>query len=158
MPPTSAPWWGVPVVAGSFALGGALITLLVQAVRDRKQYNLRWQQELRKVCAEFLAAAEAVSGAARASDEGQFTKIFDDAEVCARSLQLIAPEEVIAVGMDTLEAAHEVWGTAARGEDVEIELKVAIMRAYLEKRRLFVEQCRVALGVPPIQIGRTDNP
>jgi hypothetical protein len=48
---TSAPWWGVPVVAGCFLLIGALIAFLSTAASDRRKLaredRRQWDKEIR---------------------------------------------------------------------------------------------------------------
>jgi len=49
--PGSAPWWGVPVIAGGFLLAGAVIAFLSTSLSDRRKLaredRRQWDREIR---------------------------------------------------------------------------------------------------------------
>ncbi|MFJ9780146.1 hypothetical protein ACIRSS_11220 [Amycolatopsis sp. NPDC101161] len=49
--PGSAPWWGVPVIAGGFLLAGAVIAFLATSLSDRRRLNRedrrQWDRDIR---------------------------------------------------------------------------------------------------------------
>jgi hypothetical protein len=53
----SAPWWGVPVIAGTFLLAGALIAFLSTAASDRRKLaredRRQWDKEIRDAYVEI---------------------------------------------------------------------------------------------------------
>jgi len=57
-----APWWGVPVVAGSFLLVGALLGFLFnRSNEDRKakrEADIRWHRDIRVLVAELLKVGD----------------------------------------------------------------------------------------------------
>jgi hypothetical protein len=94
MPET--PWWGIPVVAGLFALGGVvfsqIITLLLDRSKTRKEDARRWLADRRKLYVDFLAEcgqAAFTIGTADGKDEGinnQVTNLvhrFSEIEILA---------------------------------------------------------------------------
>lgn len=56
-----APWWGVPVVAGVFLLGGALLGFYFNLILERRRHSqsslIRWDDDIRSLAAEAIAAA-----------------------------------------------------------------------------------------------------
>jgi hypothetical protein len=58
-PPEAAPWWGVPVIAGTFLLIGALIAFLSTAASDRRKLaredRRQWDKEIRDAYVEIAA-------------------------------------------------------------------------------------------------------
>ena len=56
------PWWGLPLIAVVFALGGAATALLVTArdelVRGRRKRNRRWYEERKEAYVALLAVFE----------------------------------------------------------------------------------------------------
>lgn len=65
---TSAPWWGVPVIAGGFlllggALGGWISFASTRAADHRKSKRedaVRWYDDIRQLSAEAIATARAI--------------------------------------------------------------------------------------------------
>jgi hypothetical protein len=61
----SAPWWGVPVVAGAFLLIGGLLTFLfnfaLDRARARRESRQRWDGALLEAGAELLQTAQAIA-------------------------------------------------------------------------------------------------
>src|ERR1700709_985021 len=71
-PPIAAdppPWWGIPVIAGSFLIGGALLGALfsylatrsVERTRFAREDRVRWHERLFTTSSAFLATAASIN-------------------------------------------------------------------------------------------------
>src|SRR4051812_29261296 len=94
------PWWGVPVVAGSFALIGVLISQLstfrLERLKAKQDGQKHWREEKRKVYSQYILATNkseqlAVSSRAR---KKPISSEFWDQVMSAASAMIEAKSEV----------------------------------------------------------------
>lgn len=59
---SSAPWWGVPVIAGGFLLLGALLGFVLNRINEqskqRREANTRWHDLIRELSAEIVTRSD----------------------------------------------------------------------------------------------------
>lgn len=67
LPSSSAPWWGVPLIAGVAALVGSLITFWTTRASDlrkaKREEECQWDDEIRSESRKFLTSAAKISEA-----------------------------------------------------------------------------------------------
>ncbi len=149
---TTSPWWGVPVVAGAFALGGALITVLLNYIQGRRQHNARWEKELRETSREFLslvrADLRAVLDAARGTErQTREAREARNAVVAGYSeLFFVAPQGVVDTAWRVLETLRAF--DASRRSTVNGNSSVDEWRNHLQAVSAFRNSVRVSLGLP----------
>lgn len=163
---TTAPWWGIPVIAGSFLIVGALIGLLNGLRSDRARFKRedarRWDTELLTRSGAFMAATancfdqlrimhESVDRADNIPDAQQLLRqmtattayqvAFLEHSRTQSELSLIAPDSVrnasMDVGVELLKAQlHE---TSRSSESIESSVGAQLR---------FIEAVRSVVGVP----------
>lgn len=78
---TDPPWWGIPVVAGTFAILGALANglhaQLTDALRFKRERSTRWDRDVRDTAARFLTLAEEARKAGRNLREARDRPVDD---------------------------------------------------------------------------------
>jgi len=155
----TAPWWGVPVIAGSFLLLGTVVGFLFnRANEDRKakrDRSLRWDDAIRGQCAEVIVAARAIYKLAEVP--GRLEKDLpikrhirgmryvedvvvhlDDLALLYASLKLIAPTNVVISAADLMSACSSMLssgrGALAQSKELssQVDAFVDVVREYLE--------------------------
>jgi len=95
--PVPAPWWGVPVVAGSFLLGGAILGFLFNRANDKRRAKLeadiRWHELVRTLTAGILAHSPRLSDLARYNYELDGEGFDDSVPIKARANKAVADEK-----------------------------------------------------------------
>lgn len=60
--PLAAPWWGVPVIAGTFLLLGGVLSFLAsrtnELAKQRRLESIRWDSDIRQLASEMISAAQ----------------------------------------------------------------------------------------------------
>ncbi|WP_439692678.1 hypothetical protein ACRQ4B_17575 [Curtobacterium sp. SP.BCo] len=78
----TAPWWGVPVIAGIFLVVGAVVTFFATRSNDDRKANrdhqARWHDEIRGLSADAIAAAREVHQFS--VDQSRFYSVPDPAD------------------------------------------------------------------------------
>jgi len=63
-----APWWGVPVIAGSFLVLGAVLAFMFSSIQEKRRVELqisqRWDQDLREHVSAVIALSRQLRTAA----------------------------------------------------------------------------------------------
>ncbi len=153
---TTSPWWGVPAVAGAFALGGALITVLLNYVQGRRQHNARWEKELRELSREFLTLARADLRSVLDSERGNPRETREAREahnalVASYSeLSLLAPQAVVDSAWRVLETLRDL-GSSYRTSDTPNAVVHERWKSHLQAKRTFTNTVRVALGLAHVE-------
>src|SRR4051812_17171888 len=103
---STAPWWGVALIAGGFSLLGVIVTQFFtqrsRKLQSKSEQERRWDQQSYDVCSRFLSAARSVMPFAVSKTETGSLKTdtqdeFDLAphlgtlEEAAADLELFAP-------------------------------------------------------------------
>jgi len=148
----TAPWWGVPIVAGAFTLVGVALSQLAGYFSDKRRVERddlrRWDGELRQVvvrCSQILLAIEErtiLSWGEDASievDDRIYHQRYTELLQALVELDLIAPVGV----SEAAHAAAEAATSAERWSSSEQEL----FHRYVTARRNFVNAIRTHLGV-----------
>jgi hypothetical protein len=146
---TTVPWWGVPVIAGAFAIGGALVTVMFNYIREKREQDRRWEKDLRQACASFAASLEQL---AYQTDMNEAWAAYNDAKGAAyryaSEVELLAPKALIPLATDATFRAIDVAKIRATDAE-ELDVAVAIAR-YLKARVYFINEARRALGIEPL--------
>ncbi|MCA1702352.1 MAG: hypothetical protein LC808_03420 [Actinobacteria bacterium] len=90
---TEAPWWGVPVVAGVFALLGVLIAQVVSLTNEKRKDRRRLDNDVREVCTRLLKVSAQLQ--AKGSIKGPLLGEMLNSNT---ELQLIAPVSIAKAG------------------------------------------------------------
>lgn len=100
---TQYPWWGVPLVAGLFALAGVLVTQLVtvrlNSNKVSRELDAQWNSEKRRIYSAFLAEcsqALLVLAVSRRKNGQELPQIIDPLKLSllVYEMQLIASREL----------------------------------------------------------------
>jgi hypothetical protein len=117
--PGSAPWWGVPVIAGGFLLAGAVIAFVAISLSDRRRLKREdrrlWDREIRDAYLEItrhFGRITAFRYQVLADEEDRRSRYRAGAEALAGLREQVAMLEVI--GTPALIArAHELEDRSA---------------------------------------------
>ncbi|MEV4121881.1 hypothetical protein [Micromonospora sp. NPDC049645] len=103
---TQTPWWGVPLLAGLFAIGGVVVsqvvTIALDRVKVRREDARRWHAERRQVYVGYIMALQRTGQQFYIHREGkeradELTVAFDELMFKAEEVVLIASDDVRAV-------------------------------------------------------------
>ena len=144
------PWWAIPVVAGAFALGGALITLLFGYFRDRRQDKRRWERDLREVCGRFAASLEQIGYELTPADGETFRVAKNLLYRHQFELSFVAPERVVEAARLAFESAIRATNDRSLGDPgnpADQPVILASRMQYQEAKNDFIQEVRKALGV-----------
>lgn len=153
----TAPWWGVPVLAGGFTLLGValsqLFTFLLEKTRAKRSEAQRWDADLRQLYARYLVEARRLRDASVVRFDGDpeipDTKPFLHTH---EEVELIAPDEVFAVARRFKDAVMGIWSAAAGGKWADTALFVEYTSAW----DAFSVAARKSFGRSVIRMG-ADN-
>lgn len=154
-----APWWGVPVIAGSFLLIGAVLGYFFNRAQDnrkaKREHAERWYDHVRALSARAVSTTrEYVDATYRIGDqEGRDPDAPNDkefapaAEVFSRlqgiwgELALVAPKSLEQAMRRIIDAAHEVRVAYYRDElDQEVYSRVsAAGTAFMDDVRAYLK-------------------
>ncbi len=158
--PGSAPWWGVPLLAGIFALVGVLIAQLVayrlersrrqrEDQRRRAEEEQRWDKNLVELYArylveirDFVTAAAVAHLADKWPDLARLDQTFQEIRLLTRH------QELAQAAFDVQKAALLCLRDVSRSEPVN-KRWLAELSAQGEH---FFETCRATLGLPDLQL------
>lgn len=139
----TSPWWGVPVVAGFFAIFGVVVSQLVSYQNEKRKDKRRLETDVRAACARFLAAQrEAVNAGIGAGAMSEL--ILSSAE-----LELVAPRRVCQRSMRLLRATFAVLGLDPSDESSEPD---EVRQRAHELRYELVNELREWLDLEPLEI------
>ena len=146
-----APWWGVPLIAGLFALGGVLLAQGSSYFSDRRKAKredaLRWHTDVKalsvKVLAECGVAYRALHNREPSLiDMKSAADAIDTALATFAELKMIAPR-VLIKDMIRLENAFVEYVTT---DETDISRRDGLGIVYDHTRREFIMAVRRGLG------------
>jgi hypothetical protein len=141
----AAPWWGVPVLAGTMALLGVVVSqltiLLLEWIRSRRERLRRWDADLRQLYASYLAGAQSLRDASVAFDGSGIPDVQPFLRL-HEEIELIAPDEPLLKARDLKDALLNIWSAAVSRKEAETILFANYVSAIDE----FTRTARVSLG------------
>jgi hypothetical protein len=149
------PWWGVPLVAGVFALAGVLlaqlVTLRISDQNIRHDIDVQWNSEKRRIYSAFLAeCAQAliVLGASRRGD-GEVPRNIDPIRLSllAYEMQLVASKELSILAAELSRATQRVVEASQQSESVDESAYMQIRQQAFVASTKFIECARRELAV-----------
>jgi hypothetical protein len=127
---TQVPWWGVPLVAGLFALGGVLATqftvVRLDRLRVKREDSRRWLADRRRIYASLLASAEVIyeslkiewtSGNGASAYREEITSL----RVLCQEVRLMSTREVNAAAWEISEKLTKVTQSPESRQKVSLE-------------------------------------
>ncbi len=85
----SPPWWGVPVVAGGFAIFGVLVSQFANYFIEHRKDKRRLEADVRAACVRLLVLTKQIEDA-KTEDPATSALVVN----LANELRLIAPSEI----------------------------------------------------------------
>jgi hypothetical protein len=155
---SDVPWWGVPLIAGVFALGGVVLAqanaIVMDRLRVRREDERRWHEDRRAVYARYLNVADAavrqitsgrVDGDHRNDDEWRavVAGVLDELGGVRTEIQLVASVAVYDVARELLVQTQAL----AAGAETDLAERAQAERVVADKRREFLTAARLELGV-----------
>lgn len=159
---TTSPWWGVPLVTGSFAIGGValggliayLAALFTDKRRTKREDKHRWDNEIKVACSRLLSASHRIDswltlygGKATSKSYPEEFRLFratmDDFFETYYELHLIATEPIARAARDFADKANILY---RRREDADL-WRVDYQVAFVELVRIVREKFGVEGGV-----------
>jgi hypothetical protein len=155
---SDVPWWGVPLVAGVFALGGVVLAqvnaVVMDRLRVRREDARRWHEDRRAVYARYLNAADAavrqitsgpVDGDHRNDDDWRaaVARALGELGGVRTEIQLVASVAVYDLARELLVQTQAL----AAGAEADLAECVQAERLVADKRREFLTAARLELGV-----------
>jgi hypothetical protein len=155
---SDVPWWGVPLIAGLFALGGVLLAqvnaIVMDRLRVRREDARRWHEDRRAVYARYLNAADTavrqitsgrVIGDHRDDDEWRaaVAGVLGELGRVRTEIQLVASVAVYAAARELL---VQTQALAARAE-TDLAERAQAEAVVADRRREFLTAARLELGV-----------
>src|SRR5690349_400254 len=156
--PESAPWWGVPLIAGLFAIFGVIATQtstwFADRRRTRREDQRRWHSDRRQTYAAYIAELEnafrlvSIAWSEKSHDFDQTNETLRDARRRHQELNMLASD-------NTRKAALDLWnllgvGYKALSDDNRTaeEHDKFIVQMHATTKKL-LEVMRKELGVDP---------
>jgi len=94
---TSAPWWGVPVIAGSFLVIGAALGFafnwLLESRKAKREDKLRWHELVRKLSAEIFAHGSRLYDLSREDADLRSLGLDDSIPIKAQVVRALSEEK-----------------------------------------------------------------
>jgi hypothetical protein len=155
---SDVPWWGVPLIAGAFALGGVVLAqvnaIVMDRVRVRREDARRWHDDRRAVYVRYLNATDAavrqivagrVDGDQGDADDRRqaVTGVLEKLGDVRTEIQLVAS---VAVYDAARELLVETQALAAAAE-ADIAEREKAEHVVADRRREFLTAARVELGM-----------
>ena len=161
-----APWWGVPVVAGSFLLFGAVLGFVFNRANDKRRAELdaeaRWREVVRTLTAAIFAHAARIKDLARENaelyDEGLDDSVPFKARVSRKlwdeqaALQEKASEVSIIVPLSFAEALFGYVGDVNRSVDDDKIVAMGALKRLPDSHHQLMREVRSYLGLMPQSI------
>jgi hypothetical protein len=158
----SAPWWGVPVAAGLFALLGVLVAQIVavrverdrarrEDLRRKEDADRRWEKEVREAYARFGAAAhDFIRGRNASGSDAE--ELQEDLIEAIQGVELIgAPEAIEAARAFRTQALDYQEGVRGRRKPWRAAERIAGLILLERARVAFINAARSELGLPPTE-------
>lgn len=120
----SAPWWGVPAVAGAFLIIGAVLGFYFNRQQEKwkaKREDVRkWDDKILEKSAEYIQTADRLAALAETphgrEDSRQLARLRSDLDDLSSYLSLITPDElrdplayVLSASLDVEYSGSEDW-------------------------------------------------
>lgn len=143
-----APWWGIPVVAGVFALLGAILTqlstYLIERSRRQRERSDRWDQDLRDCAARFLVLVNDEEERWEQLDAGEHHEDhLNTTREAFVALQFVANDAIARAAHELMDLVYgKVFGSYAMEGDGGLRINRDITSA----RNTFVGAVRDRLG------------
>lgn len=159
---TDAPWWGVPVIAGSFLLLGAVLGFFFNRANDRsrakREADLRWHDIVRTLSAALLAHAERINALVE-TNNGYVADGMDDSipvkvrvvtalENEQRAMRNTANELIIIVPKSFVFAIGDFLGEVFVGVLAKPSERDNSYQGQFYKRNALLAEVRKYLGLP----------
>lgn len=153
---SSAPWWGVPVIAGGFLVLGAILGFIFNRLndrrRERREDSTKWHSLVRELSAEIITHTDRVwELRGQASEPRPMTFGAEEARQKlaielraatnslrdkANELMLLAPKDLsLAVGM----LVHKTIHDENKENAAQIDEHSAVRRAFTDAVRQYLE-------------------
>ena len=151
---TQYPWWGVPLIAGLFALAGVLLTQFVTVRINNQKFiretEVQWNNEKRRIYSEFLAVcaqALVILAAARKGDVRESTHTIDALKLSllAYEMQLVASRE-LSVHATNLSLATQRVVETSKNTPFDSELYEHVREEAIQASTKFIECARGELA------------
>lgn len=136
---TTSPWWGVPVVAGFFAIFGVVVSQLVTYFNERRKERRRLEADVRAACSKFLSLGRQTTSYGREPAEGFIAELIES----YYEIRFVAPVSVIRPAADILDVLIEY----ERLRLDELDKQHELMRRISELRYSMIEELRKWLGL-----------
>lgn len=152
----SAPWWGVPLIAGIFAILGVSatqwITWALDHRRSKREDARRWHADRRAAYAGFLVEAEALlmktSGYLRARERGDSIGSRSAALDAAKVLNVRRYDLRLVASAEVRDAAEQLWdafGNALRIQDRPEGDEPPTAKSFISQHRRHVDELLIAM-------------
>lgn len=157
---SSAPWWGVPVIAGCFLLLGAVLGFIFNRLndrhRERREARTRWHDLVRELSAEIVTGADRVWKLRQDISEAKINTLIEVQEQSSKKAELhnvtkhlrdktnelilLAPKELsLAVGLFVHANIHD-----------QIPVNSSTFQAHIKLREAFTGEVRRYLEIDPL--------
>jgi hypothetical protein len=143
----TAPWWGVPIIAGAFTVVGALIgqgsSYWLERRREHQRHRRRWDTELRDLSIQILEASDRLAGMDLTREKitidtpRQVIDLIKELLRAVAQLELMAPKIVSEAGRSLLAQALKSAGDRS-SEQAQV---------FRTTREAFLKQARLILRV-----------
>ncbi len=146
----------MPTVAGVFALGGALLTLLFGYVREKRQHDARWEKDLRELARDFIstsrAALRAIVPVERSTPATDFevARALNAVTANYTEISLLAPQKVLTSAWTVVTTLREF--KAAVQQELEVSALERLGDVHVQAVRNFTGSVRGALGLPDVDL------
>ncbi|WP_130508032.1 hypothetical protein [Krasilnikovia cinnamomea] len=157
----SIPWWGVPIVAGLFALAGVFVSQLftyrIEKVRTHREEQKWWREEKQKTYLRFLSATKQLEQQIIKKQDGDK---FDsrgwgeDTKELLRSVMEVFDEVNFISTDDVCDAATSCLATTELfattwARETDRETMKEVRRRFQAARKMFMMKARMELGLEP---------
>jgi hypothetical protein len=156
----STPWWGVPVLAGIFALVGVLLAQLVayqleqsrrqrEDQRRRADEEQRWDKNLVELYARYLVEIrDFVTAAGLAHLTGKWPDLARLDQTFQEIRLLVRHQELAQAAFDVQKAAMLCMADVLKSQPV----KQRWLEELPAQGERFFETCRATLGLPELEL------
>ncbi len=163
----SAPWWGVPVIAGLFLITGGFLTFLFTRSNDdrnaSREQAAAWNEDLLDRGAQLLDAADAVRGLGLLSlnrTSSQFAQLVNTRGMAAAE-EIVLKSRRVALVMppDWQSDLKDLvgWTTMVITPPFQNEGQLFALQKQLEATRAFENRLRLLRRLKPLEQKDTDH-
>jgi FAD/FMN-containing dehydrogenase len=152
---TQVPWWGVPLVAGLFALGGVLATqftvVRLDQLRVKREDSRRWLADRRRIYASVLASAEGIYERVKIewmsdNSASAYREELTSLRVLCQEVRLMSTREVNAAAWEIAERLKRVTQSPESRQKVSLE---DWKEEYKDAMRRFASAARADINTNP---------